>query len=56
MVSVSSTSVFYGSVAYIAAYINLLVVDFLCRRSAVINILYNMSTEYNALNFPRDTD
>ena len=56
MVSVSSTSVLYGSVAYIALYINLLVSAFICHRSAVINILYNISAEYTVLNSCRDTD
>jgi hypothetical protein len=54
MVSVSSASVSYGSVAYIAVYINLLVLAFVCHRSADINILYNISAEYTALNFSRD--
>jgi len=48
MVSVASASVLFGSVVYIAVYINLQVLAFVCHRSAVINILYNISTEYTA--------
>jgi len=56
MVSVSSTSVLYGSVVYIAVYINLLISAFACHRSAVINMLYSISAEYTALNSSCDTD